>query len=145
MNSDLANMIERVEAEQRWLSARLGQGPALLPEALARVRAAALAESVRMGRRGVWMRSLRVWVAAAAGVVLAVGLTRSAVWRGSTSADQRSLILNEWAAALDDSGQRVSWVMDDSPMQYDEPYSTTPESQMRDLIDSLDETLRLGV
>ncbi len=145
MTHDLEKLERDVERELARLPALREIQPS--PQCVAAVQAAVRAEAARAAaprRRVVW--AIRASIGVAAALLLAIGWSlvsppapRVVPQPVASSSEE---LLDDWAAAIDLSRDRVTMLLDYGWLDNDPDVSS--ETGFRDLLDSLDESLPLG-
>jgi hypothetical protein len=139
MAGDLDNLERTVERDMELLHALPAELPS--PACLDRVKAAVVAEAARVSRAHRRLRIIRASLAAAAVLVLAVGA--STLWprpHRPVEPDADAL-LNQWAAALDESSSRVAALVDEGWVRSEPGGGGDEETELDDLLRSLDQSL----
>jgi hypothetical protein len=139
MSDTLDNLVRTVEREARLLAGLPAVQPA--PECLARVRAAVLAEAERLGSRPRRTRVAPPWLASAAALLLAVGLSgvlrHSTPWFGAGTMDTDLVAV--WVDAVDESRETLAALLDEGWMVSASGADVDYDSQIDDILDGFKE------
>jgi hypothetical protein len=139
MAGDLDNLERTVERDMELLRALSAELPN--PACLDRVKAAVVAEAARVSRSGRRLRIIRASLTAAAVLVLAVGAWTLWPRPPRPVEPDADALLNQWAAALDESSSRVAALVDEGWPHGDAGGGTDQDAELDDLLRSLDQSL----
>jgi hypothetical protein len=139
MVDDLDNLERTVERDMELLRALSAELPS--PACLDRLKAAVVAEAARVSRAHRRLRIIRASLAAAAVLVLAVGA--GTLWPRPPRPVEpdADALLNQWAAALDESSSRVAALVEEGWARGDSGGGTDQDAELDDLLRSLDQSL----
>ncbi len=110
------------------------------PDIIRRAKQAARAEADRIHHLRRWRRRAQAVGAAAAAVALALGLATLSPEAPMAPPSEAETALDDWSAALDDSAGRFAGLFEEDWLERDLEDGQRPEQELRDLLDSLDET-----
>jgi hypothetical protein len=143
--NDALDKLQHTLDRQMGLLARHLRTPAPRPEAIRRVRSAVAREAAQVERQAHRLRLIRRWAAAAAAVLLAIGLgwPPATEQPGNITPGDPAEMLAEWTGAVDESSNQIAALLSGDWLPDKTEATGNEERQLEDLLDSLDQSRAL--